>query len=150
MNADAERSNTDRELPLTEPVRADVPGLAIGESMIRSLVDAFYETIRADDLLGPIFARYIVDWSAHLPKMYDFWSTVVLRTGRYAGRPLEVHQRLPGLTPLHFDRWITLWKQTVARTVPPAAQNAFVIPAERMALSMSAALIRGADSATRA
>jgi len=149
MKSRHERANTDRQLPLTEPGRVDVPDGPIEESMIRSLVDDFYDTIRTDELLGPIFAQHVVDWSAHLPKMYNFWSTVVLRTGRYAGRPLEVHQRVPGLTRLHFDRWIQLWGQAVGRMIPPAHRDAFVTPATRMAASMSAALLRGAESVTR-
>jgi hemoglobin len=90
--------------------------------MIRTLVDTFYEGVRDDPMLGPIFARHVADWSLHLPKMYDFWSTVVLRTGRYAGRPLDAHQRLPGLTAAHFARWLDLWRHTVARVVPEAAR----------------------------
>ena len=108
------------------------------------LVDSFYDRVRADDLLGPIFDTVArTDWAVHLPKMYDFWSTVVLRTGRYAGRPLDAHQRLPGLTAAHFARWLDLWRHTVARVVPEAARHSFVIPAERMAANMSAALLRG-------
>ena len=108
------------------------------------LVDSFYDRVRADDLLGPIFDTVArTDWAVHLPKMYDFWSTVVLRTRRYAGRPLDAHQRLPGLTAAHFARWLDLWRHTVARVVPEAARHSFVIPAERMAANMSAALLRG-------
>lgn len=42
------------------------------------LVDAFYGRVRADAILSPIFdgiAR--VDWTLHLPKMYDFWESVL-------------------------------------------------------------------------
>jgi hemoglobin len=143
MSTTNELSETTRHLPLTKPTRSDAPGVCIDEAMIRSLVDTFYDAVRDDDLLGPIFARHVAVWSLHLPKMYDFWSTVVLRTGRYAGRPIEAHRRLHGLTQTHFDRWLSLWSQTVARVVPRAGQDAFVIPAQRMASSMSAALFRG-------
>lgn len=132
-----------RQLPLTEPVQSDAKDMQIDEGMIRTLVDTFYDTVQGDDLLGPIFARHVADWSTHLPKMHAFWSTVVLRTGRYAGRPLEAHQRLPELTQDHFDRWIALWAQTVARVVPANSRDAFVIPARRMATSMSSVLLRG-------
>ena len=91
--------------------------------------------------LGPIFDRHVKDWSLHLPKMYDFWSTVVLRTGRYAGRPIEAHERIPGLTAAHFQRWIALWTRTVQRVVPISAQDLFIVSAQRMARSMSDRLI---------
>ena len=40
---------------------------------IRCLVDSFYESVRRDPLLGPIFEETIADWGAHLPTMYRFW-----------------------------------------------------------------------------
>lgn len=109
--------------------------------MIRTLVDTFYDGVRHDAMLGPIFARHVADWSLHLSKMYDFWSTAVLRTGRYAGRPLETHQRLPELSAAHFARWLDLWRHAVARVVPETARDAFLLPAQRMAASMTSALL---------
>lgn len=120
---------------------AESPSDVPSEADIRRLVDAFYETVRGDDLIGPIFQRHVADWSLHLPKMYDFWSTVVLRTGRYAGRPIEVHERLPELTTAHFARWLSLWEQTVVTVIQPAVRAPFIDAARRMALSMSSRLI---------
>lgn len=128
-------------LPLTEATNSPLAGQLVSETHIRDLVDTFYQAIRADDLLGPIFDRHVKDWSLHLPKMYDFWSTVVLRTGRYAGRPIEAHERIPGLTAAHFQRWIALWTRTVQRVVPISAQDLFIVSAQRMARSMSDRLI---------
>lgn len=136
-------SGTTRQLPITEPVGLGTPDTPIDEATIRTLVDTFYDSVRSDDLLGPIFARHVADWSMHLPKMYAFWSTVVLRTGRYAGRPLEAHQRLPGLTQNHFDRWLALWTEAVACVVPTSSRDAYLIPARRMAASMSSVILRG-------
>lgn len=143
MSSHDDPDHVGRQPTLTEPGRPDAPASHIDEAMIRTLVDTFYEVVRDDPMLGPIFGRHVADWSLHLPKMYDFWSTVVLRTGRYAGRPLDAHQRLPGLTAAHFARWLDLWRDTVARVVPEASRPSFVVPAERMAANMSAALLRG-------
>lgn len=139
--------SADRQLPLGEPRGVTTPASPIDEAMIRTLVNTFYEGVRDDCLLGPIFARHVADWSLHLPKMYDFWSTVVLRTGRYSGRPLEAHQRLPELSAAHFARWLDLWRHTVDRVVPESARYMFVAPAERMAANMSTALLRGGPAA---
>ncbi len=134
-------ANSDRALPLTD--RADTSGSqeSINETMIRHLVDTFYEDIRVDALLGPIFAHHVADWSLHLPKMYNFWSTVVLRTGRYSGRPLEAHERIAGLTQAHFTRWLELWNEVVRRIIPSAAQTPFIVAADRMALSMASRIV---------
>ena len=131
----------DRALPLTDHTAETTAGAAVDESTIRSLVDGFYEEIRADATLGPIFARHVADWTAHLPKMYDFWSTVILHTGRYSGRPIIAHAQLPDLTHEHFARWLELWRAAVARFVPAPARSAFVIAAERMARSMASRLV---------
>jgi truncated hemoglobin YjbI len=56
------------------------------ETLIERRVHRFYERVRADAVLGPIFERRIGDrWDAHLAAMTDFWSSVALMTGRYAG-----------------------------------------------------------------
>lgn len=133
---------SDRPLALTEPA-AGLPGELVSEAEIRVLVDSFYEAVRRDEVLGPIFAKRVKDWSVHLPKMYDFWSTVVRRTGRYSGRPFETHQAIVELTPAHFERWLSLWEATVRRVFPAARHEvigAFTIAARRMAASMSARL----------
>lgn len=128
-------------LPLTEPLAGSCAAEHVTELDVRALVESFYETVRVDDLLGPIFARHVADWSLHLPKMHDFWSTVALRTGRYAGRPIEAHERLPGLTQAHFDRWLALWEQAVGRVIAPQGRMVFLVAARRMAAAMSARLV---------
>jgi hemoglobin len=113
------------------------------EADIRTLVDSFYDVACRDELLGPVFNGHIADWSAHLPKMYDFWSAVALRTGRYSGRPFEAHQGLPELSPAHFARWLELWEATVARVIAAPARESFILSADRMAASMSHRLFGG-------
>lgn len=84
---------------------------------IERLVNAFYEKVRADDLLGFIFDEVArTDWAAHLPKMYAFWERVLFGSGDYAGNPLAAHARLVPLTEMgraQFDRWLALFHATV-------------------------------------
>lgn len=83
------------------------------ESDVRLMVDAFYGKVRADDLLNPIFSDVVgVDWETHLPKMYAFWNHIVLGIPGYDGRPFPAHRALP-VTRAHFERWLTLFQQTV-------------------------------------
>jgi len=85
---------------------------------VRLLVDSFYDRVRKDDVLGPVFNTIISDWSHHLPILYRFWETILLGTGGYAGqviaKHISVNQRLP-LGEAHFGRWIQLWEETVTR-----------------------------------
>ena len=57
---------------------------------IRRLVDAFYEKINRDELLGPIFNQVAkVDWAAHLPTMYRFWESMLLGGEIIRARPFR-------------------------------------------------------------
>lgn len=80
---------------------------------VELIVDEFYNLVRTDNLIGPIFHGAIQDqWSKHLAKMYSFWETVLLGNHTYAGAPFMPHARLP-LEQRHFDRWLALFDQTL-------------------------------------
>ena len=123
-------------------VHRPAPGVEAGvtEAMIHELVHGFYGHIRADAVLGPIFAAEISDWEPHLAKMCDFWSSMLLMTKRYDGRPVPAHVRIPGLDRPHFERWLTLFRQTAADLCPPAAAALFIDRAERVAQSLQLSL----------
>lgn len=81
---------------------------------IKIFVDAFYQKVREDDLLGPIFALRIAfdDWGKHLDRMYDFWNTVLFFQRSYKGNPFSKHAQLP-IESEHFDRWLHLFTSTI-------------------------------------
>lgn len=109
----------------------------IDEDMIRTLVHAFYEKIRADAVLGPIFGAVIgVDWTPHLARMCDFWSSVMLMSGRYKGNPLAAHMALEGVRPEHFERWLTLFCETARSLCPENIAALFCSRAENIARSL--------------
>lgn len=83
------------------------------EEDIITLVHQFYGKVRKDALLGPIFEKVINgNWDHHLGIMCDFWSTMLLYSGRYPGDPMSKHIPMP-IKKEHFDTWITLFKATV-------------------------------------
>jgi hemoglobin len=80
---------------------------------IKLLVDSFYQRIKTDELLGPIFNERIRDnWPVHLEKMYRFWQTRLLEEYTYNGRPFPPHAQLP-VGSEHFEQWLALFTQTV-------------------------------------
>jgi hemoglobin len=92
----------------------------ITEQEIRELVYAFYGRVREDACLGPVFeGRLEGRWEPHLEKMCDFWSSVLLATGRFSGNPVEAHLRVPGISSEHFDRWIELFHRTAHDVLEP-------------------------------
>ncbi|HSM61319.1 MAG TPA: group III truncated hemoglobin [Longimicrobiales bacterium] len=105
----------------------------IPEERIRALVYAFYDRVRSDALLGPVFEAHIGGaWDAHLEKMCAFWSTVLLATGRYRGNPIEAHARIPDLAPAHFDRWLALFEETARSVLTPPHAAGVVARGQRM------------------
>ena len=118
----------------------------ITESGIRLMVDAFYVKVRADGALGPIFERAISgDWQPHLEKMYAFWSSVMLTSGRYKGNPVLKHLVLPGMTPELFTRWLALFDSTCRERFDDSVAAAFRGKAERIAESLKLALFYRPD-----
>jgi hemoglobin len=119
------------------------PGIAvgIGEELIRAVVEAFYDRVRTDADLGPIFQK-ILDWPAHLARMCDFWSSVILITGAYKGDVIGQHLPLPGLTERHFGRWIELFEATTRELCTPQQAAVFSLRAERIAEAIKAARSR--------
>ncbi|MGH6890032.1 MAG: group III truncated hemoglobin [Rhizomicrobium sp.] len=118
-------------------VQALVDETGIDEALIRKLVHAFYAKIRTDPRLGPIFELVIgSDWGPHLARMCDFWSSVMLMTGRYKGNPMLAHLRLDGITPDHFARWLALFRETAADICEPSAAEAFIARADNIAKSL--------------
>lgn len=122
----------------------------LDEAMIHAVVHGFYDAIRRDDMLGPIFNDAIVadQWPVHLAKMCDFWSSTLLRTDRYSGRPLPPHLSIPELGEAHFRRWLELFKATVERLCPPEVADLFMDRGLRIAHSfrLARAFNRGEDS----
>ena len=116
------------------------PGAAVGvtEEMIHDVVHGFYAKVRRDPALGAVFNRVIPDgeWPAHLTKMCDFWSSVLLMTGRFKGAPMAAHARIAGIRPTHFARWLHLFRQTVEAMCPPQAAMLFVAKSEMIAQSL--------------
>lgn len=116
------------------------PGIAAGvtEDMICEVVHTFYAAIRGDPSLGPIFNDAIAEeaWPAHLSKLCDFWSSVLLMSGRYKGAPIAVHVELAEITPAHFDRWLLLFRQTADTLCPPPAAALFITKSEIIAQSL--------------
>jgi len=94
-------------------VRADITS----RGDVVQLVDRFYAAVRADHVLGPIFDDVAqTDWATHLPKMYDFWETVLFNRSVFRGNPLAVHLNLStrvALTEHEFGRWLALFDRQV-------------------------------------
>lgn len=109
----------------------------INEASITRLVHTFYDQVRADALLGPVFGQLLDGkWDSHLPRMVDFWSSILLRTGSFQGNVYGKHMALDGIAPLHFVHWLTLFKATVNALYDTVAAAEILLVADRIAGSL--------------
>ena len=100
-----------------------------------------------DDLLGPIFAAAAVDWPSHIETVTAFWMDQLFGTRTYKGNPLRAHEAIASSIPFdaeHFDRWLTLFTETVdERYEGPVAELAKA-RAAKMARALARLLAGGA------
>jgi len=83
---------------------------------IRKLINAFYEKILEDKVLGYIFTDVVkIKLSKHLPHLYDFWENALFYTGAYKRDLMEIHLNLHfdqhRLEKEHFDQWLKLFNE---------------------------------------
>ncbi len=132
--------------PSRTPAAPPMPDVAAPAALfptdaLARLVDHFYAAVRADALLGPVFADAVEDWPQHQARLTDFWSSVMTTSGRYKGNPVAAHAAHANrISPEMFNRWLELWAKSTRETMPPEAAAALQAKAARIAISLKLAL----------
>jgi len=84
---------------------------------IEFLVRTFYDQALTDPEIGFFFTEVAqIDLEAHLPKMYRFWSSLILGLPTYRDNAFQPHADLAAKHPLearHFARWLKLFFGTI-------------------------------------
>ena len=57
-------------------------------------------------------------------------------SGRYKGRPMPVHIAISEISPLHFERWLALFREAARAVCPEPAAAFFIDRAEKIAQSL--------------
>jgi truncated hemoglobin YjbI len=116
---------------------ARMPSPAITESSIVQLVDTFYARVRDDAVLGPVFEEKLAGhWHEHMPRMYAFWTKVLLGTGDFQGNVFGKHMALSGIGTEHFVRWLTLFRLTALDVFGVDGATEALLVAQRIASSL--------------
>jgi hemoglobin len=121
-----------RSAPATGQAASSVGDLR--DEDLHPLLVAFYAAAADDELLAPYFAT--LDMSAHLPRIVDFWSTMLFHTGRYMGNAFRPHLEMPGLTSEHFSHWLATLSATLDASYAGPAVEQMKMLAKRIAYSM--------------
>ena len=119
-----------------------MPLNTLTEATLHAFLEAFYAKVQRDPLIGPVFERVIPegDWPRHLAVIQDFWSSVLLKSGRYKGNPFAKHEGLGELTPSHFARWLALFEQTAGEVFSIEIATILIERAHRIGDSLKSGL----------
>lgn len=110
------------------------------ESQIPPVLERFYEKVRRDPMLGPVFA-VVADWPEHLQRLSEFWSSLMLTSGKYKGNPVAMHLiHADKIEPAMFVRWLAIWRETTDEMLPAAVAQEMQIKAGRIAARLNLAL----------
>jgi hemoglobin len=107
----------------------------LDETTLARLVDRFYEKVRRDPQLGPVFNAAVHDWEEHKRLLTSFWASVALRASSYRGNPMAAHRPHP-IRAEHFDRWLALWRETCVEELDEADAARMLEYAERIGRSL--------------
>ena len=115
------------------------PDTTLTRDDIECLVDAFYDKVQADPILGPVFNPAVHDWPAHKATLVQFWSSVALGTREYRGNPMAAHRPHP-IIDEHFGHWLALWRQTAHEVLDDVEAEVMYGYAQRIARSLKLGL----------
>lgn len=118
---------------------------------IRALIAPFYDRVRANPDIGPVFENRIGNsdsvWADHLDKIEDFWANVMLHDRAYQGNPMQAHMAMPELRERHFQVWLDLFQATAREVLPQRKADLFDQLAHRIGQSLWVGMnrVRGND-----
>ena len=114
------------------------------EPLVREVILSFYEKVRVDEVLGPVFTEAIGnDWSAHIGRIILFWLTATrLSRGYDSTGFLPAHLRNRSIRSDQLPRWLQLFRDTAREHCSPEASSVLIDIAERMAETIRISLDR--------
>ena len=108
---------------------------------IKKMVTSFYNNIREDAVLNPIFNNHLFNdelWEHHFEKLTDFWESILHHKNSYDGQPGPIHlwvdmQANYKIKQPHFDRWLDLWRANIKNNFYGESADRAIIVAESLA-----------------
>lgn len=111
----------------------------INKESIDKLMNIFYDKIKSDNNLGPIFKSKIGEskeaWDKHKDKISNFWQGQILGEGNYRGQPMKTHIELPPFPQEFFNIWLDLFSQSLNLVFDDNCKDVFLKRAQMIANS---------------
>lgn len=131
-------------MKIATPFKHRAATVGLTEGLVRRVIPAFYDKVRVDPVLGPVFAAVIADdWDRHIETIIRFWLTATrLGRGYDSKNFMPAHMQHSSIQPEQIPRWLTLFRETAAEHCTPEAAAALVDIAERMAETIEVGLAK--------
>lgn len=122
--------------------RAAAVGLTV--PVLRDVIYAFYENVRQDAVLAPIFLQALGDkWDHHIEKVLLFWLTATgLGSGYQARNFLPAHVRHRSIGAAELSHWLALFEETLNQRCSPEVSEVLLDIARRMAENIQIGISR--------
>jgi len=117
---------------------------SLDADLVTTLLDDFYDRVRRDCVLGPVFTEIIgQNWDAHMARINSFWRTALRLDRSYPGRDfMPAHWRHAAIRAEHLPIWLKLFEEAVQNVVPEQARGEFLRIAQAMAENLALGLDR--------
>jgi hemoglobin len=95
--------------------------------------DIFYKKLLADESINHLFLD--LDLEEHMPRIYSFWSTILLGTMSYKRNMMEAHQHL-SLKKEDFPVWLRHFESTLRENFEGDKTDEAISRANTVAMTM--------------
>lgn len=103
------------------------------EDDIQLFTDLFYQKLLADDRINRLFLDLNI--KEHMPKIYNFWSTILLGTQTYKNNMFEMHKHLD-LKKEDFPIWLRHFENTLRDNFQGEKTDEAISRANTIAMTM--------------
>ena len=100
----------------------------VTELRIRTIIEAFYTSVREHDTLAPVFTSVLGtgDWNEHTNKIIQFWTTAFRLDRTYHARDfMPAHMRHHQISADLIPHWLALFDQTLEQQCTANEADAF-------------------------
>jgi len=103
------------------------------ENDVKLFSDIFYQKLLADERINHLFLN--LNMEEHMPRIYSFWSTILLGTMSYKRNMMETHQHL-SLKKEDFPVWLRHFESTLRENFEGDKTDEAISRANTIAMTM--------------
>ena len=112
-------------------------------------IQSFYQKLLSDDQISFFFREVVpLDLNEHLPRLVDFWESLVFQQGSFRGNVMGLHlamDRIYAIEKTHFNIWLSYFQETAQDLFAGPRSDRMQEQAESIALLMQVKIRQSRD-----